>query len=157
MGHAVSRKKSQEKKPGTVVGAGESPPPITTAKGAPVVASVHEKQLRVDSQEGLTEEMIEGLTRSSVGSSHSKAKDTVKEWIVSANEFVKQSTDALKLHEESMRLLVAQQVKREQHRSGKADPHLLIKQNAPTASGPNYSKNGAINTTKRKPSLGGAA
>ncbi|CAG9574717.1 hypothetical protein LMJF_24_2150 [Leishmania major strain Friedlin] len=109
MGHAVSRKTPQAKKLEAKMSIDEAPLPIAAERGAPVAATAHEKQRGPDSQEGLTEEMIEGLTRSSVGSTHSKAKDAVNDWITTANYFVKYNTDALEQHEESMRTLAALQ------------------------------------------------
>ncbi|AYU79306.1 hypothetical protein, unknown function [Leishmania donovani] len=117
MGHAVSRKTSLAKKLETTMRINEAPLPIASERGAPVAAAAHEKQCGDDSQEGLTEEMIEGLTRSSVGSTHSKAKDTVNDWITVANYFVKHNTDALKQHEESMRTLAAMQAAQHNLRS----------------------------------------
>ncbi|CBZ27548.1 hypothetical protein, unknown function [Leishmania mexicana MHOM/GT/2001/U1103] len=117
MGHAVSRKTSQARKREARMNTNEAPLLITAERGAPVATAAHEKQREVDSQEGLTEEMIEGLTRSSVGSTHSKAKDTVKDWITAANYFAKHNTDALNQHEESMRALATMQTAKHELRS----------------------------------------
>ncbi|KAG5478357.1 hypothetical protein CUR178_05072 [Leishmania enriettii] len=111
MGHTVSRNKSQAEKVAAAMNTNEASSPIMTESGAKMGAAAQEKLRRLDSEQCLTEEMIEGLTRSSTSSTRSKAKkkDALKDWIAAANYVVEHDMDALKRHEDSMHALVAMQ------------------------------------------------
>ncbi|KAG5477873.1 hypothetical protein LSCM1_05175 [Leishmania martiniquensis] len=111
MGHSISRSRSPTKAVAPMNKANEVASPIMTKNDTQMDAAAHEKLRRLDSEQCLTEEMIEGLTRSSTGSVQSKAKkkDAINDWIATTNYVVEPNMDALKQHEDSMRALNAMQ------------------------------------------------
>lgn len=123
MGHGASRGKPGAVKPEPVTGS-VAPSPMTI-KSERRSSTAEHKLRRDDSQQGLTEEMIEELTRSSMGSVYSKnkKKSSLDGWIAGANYIVKPEQDALKLHAESMRTLAALQTAKRRPRpvSSQAD------------------------------------
>ncbi|KAK7197023.1 hypothetical protein NESM_000646100 [Novymonas esmeraldas] len=126
MGHVVSRNKRRGEKVGTSALTSNVPTPTTaksTTQTTTAMAAAHEKLRRIDSEHGLTEEMMEGLTRSSAGSANAKAKkNTLSDWVAAANYMVTSDMDALRRHGDSMRTLAALQVaKREPRTFNKSD------------------------------------
>ncbi|CAJ1026009.1 hypothetical protein, conserved [Leishmania lindenbergi] len=118
MGHTITRNKPQSEKLKEAIKTNEAPSPITAKRGAQVTAVTHEKVHRIDSDQGLTEEMIEGLTGSSASSIHSKKKkEALSDWITAANCAERHNVDVLKQHEDSMRALTAMQTARNELRS----------------------------------------
>ncbi|KPA79337.1 hypothetical protein ABB37_05787 [Leptomonas pyrrhocoris] len=113
---ARERRKSSVHKPAKPSPADEAYPEAAEIKSLSKVDTVkseprvppHQKRVEEYHQE-LTEEMIEGLTRSSSDSIHSKArkKDVLENWLLRANYKVSPENDALERHKKSMEALKA--------------------------------------------------
>lgn len=87
----------------------KSPSRVDTVKTEPRTVPVVK---RVPENQELTEEMIEGLTRSSSDTCQSKAhkKDVLENWLLRANYRVTIENDALERHRRSMEALQTMQV-----------------------------------------------
>lgn len=90
-----------------------APSKVDTVKTEPPIVS--QPKRAVEYHQELTEEMIEGLTRSSNDSANSKVhkKSVLENWLLRANYKVSPENDALALHKRSMEALATLQARKD--------------------------------------------